>query len=162
MTELSDQLKHFSRNSKVAEAVFKSFVTRLRTRNQVYARALRRRVAKEQGQNYPLEAYCEVLAGLGRMGLGDVVKNTRGRVVALRNVVTTLQSIGEVALAGSDRVRLVKWGKSRALESVPKLVESNVVLTFVMHGLPINVSLPRGLVSEDLTQIVTKLNELAV
>lgn len=162
----TEQLKHLAKTNPVATAIFQSFVNRERTRSVLFTRILRRRLIQEGSGAFPIGDVAEVLSTLAKLGFGEVQKSSRGTVLSLKNITTTLQSIGQVALSNNGNVDLTHWQRRNkatplVADTTPKTTPG-VVLTIMMHGKPVNVSIPKGLQAGDLTQIVTKLNELAL
>lgn len=90
-------LKDLAHKSKAANDVFHVFATRERTRNQVTVESLQARMT-EEGFKHSNEEYGNVLKALADLGFGKIKTGRKGRIVALVEIKTTLQSIGEAAV----------------------------------------------------------------
>lgn len=154
-----EQLRELYKSSQVAAAVLDSFSKRERDRDNIKLRALIRRMQKD-GYEYVSDEYADVLEKLAKLELGTLEKNSRGRVVGLKNIVTPLQSIGESA-QGSE-IYLTPWQKPKRVLKVGKKESMPLVLTFVLSGKTINISIPRDLEPDAVSRLISSLNQAAV
>lgn len=160
-------LQEIARSSEAANAVFHLWAARKRARHQVTIHSLAQRM-RQEGFNFTPQEYAQVIEKLGKLGLGNVEKDRRGRIRALKGVNLTLQSIGSVAVGGKKSLDKFSQRKSyqelvtKAQESVKaavahKPVEFSVLMTVVVNGKPINLNVPRNLSTEEIANLIERL-----
>lgn len=102
-----EQLKKEANSNPVAKDVFTMFASRKRARQNVQVDALERRMIKE-GFSHPKEAYRSVLKFLVGVGFGKLDLGPGGKVRGIKELRTTLQSIGSAAYGEVAKVRNFK------------------------------------------------------
>lgn len=106
-------------NSPVFSAVMHKFALRERARAQVTLHSLVQTMHNEGFEHDRLE-YAEVLKVLGKLGLGRVEYDNKKRLIALKDIKTSLQSIGMAAVSKSDKLSKVRFqNRFKKLPEVP-------------------------------------------
>lgn len=138
-----DKLRTEGKSNPAAGAVFLVWSQRQRARASVTLSALYATM-KEEGFPISTDKLQGVLAFVASLGLGTLVKNHKGQIIALTNVRNTLQSIGEAAMNGSpklasfnQRVRFTALPAATKAEiSIPKAPEE---AQKVLLGMPVKL-----------------------
>lgn len=158
------------------KAVFKAFAARERTRQQVTLDSLFITMMRE-GSAYARDQYAEVLKTLAHLGVGTLELDSKKRVVALKNIKITLQSIGMAALGTRskldkfipdpafiklpviDQKEEVKMEQQQQKIQPPKEVKKAfaAALTVNFDGGPVTFPLPRQLTAEEISELLAKL-----
>lgn len=175
MAAVVEALKKKVAEDKTARDVFHVMSLRERARNVVTLGGLDQRMKKE-GFNYEKGDYVTVLKFMASLGFGKLETDSRGRVTALKDIKTTLQSIGEVAMGLNAELHPWKQRNkfrvlsSPTLKAVPKAVEPEaaptlsipVSLTVVINGKAVNVALPNNLNERDVADLVMRFREKSI
>lgn len=103
-SEVHTKLMTEAARNPVFMAVAQGFAIRERTRNQITIHSLTQKMTKE-GFNYKREDYIKVLYFLHGLGFGSLKLSSRGKLLALKNIETTLQSIGMAAINGKEPLK---------------------------------------------------------
>lgn len=93
-------LKELSSKSKAASDFFHDCALRERTRGQITLMGLKLRM-KRSGFEYSTAEYANILKAMADCGFGTLRLDSKGKIFALINVKTTLQSIGRAVVSGS-------------------------------------------------------------
>jgi hypothetical protein len=101
--ETVQKLTNEAKVNPVWNAVAHVFALRERARSQVTVTALEQRM-KDEGFEFGREDYENVLKLLASVGVGKLVRDTKGRINALVDIKVTLQSIGKVAAGAATEV----------------------------------------------------------
>lgn len=104
--QIIQALKNEAKTNPVAASVFTVWGSRHRARNQVTIQALSYRM-KDSGFQYEASDYVKVLKVLITLGLGTPM-TVGGRLVGIRDVKMTLQSIGKAAMQGGESLEMFK------------------------------------------------------
>lgn len=168
---LIETLKKEAATNKAANAVFHVFALRQRARRNVTVHSLEQRMKKE-GFDFSPNEYSGVLKTLAGLGFGKLQTDHKGRVKALTDVNTTLQSIGSAACG--QRVTLTGL-KSRnkfttmvvtkmdaaptaeIFKKVAPVPQVDLRLSLAINGKPVSISVPENLTAEEITGIILKL-----
>lgn len=166
--EAISTLKKEVAQNPAASAVFHVFATRQRARHMVSLRALSQRMEKEGFDFSPTE-YSKVLRLLSDCGFGKLEKNKRGKVTALVEVKTTLQSLGAAVLGQQKKVDAYHRRQmykdvvavSQAVKKSPQTLtvypyraSSTVSITLTINGKPIIVPIPGELTPEEIAGLI--------
>lgn len=164
--QIIERLRTRATKDTAANAVFYVWSCRQRARNQVTMHALEYKM-KAEGFNFTSRQYGAVLEELASLGLGKLEKDSRGRVTALKDVKTTLQSIGQVAVgqklelaAFKEKSKFTELSeKVSTLSAIATQVKDPVLqfpvsLTVVVNGKPVNFRIPPGLSAEEISKLV--------
>lgn len=163
--EIVGSLKKYAAENAVANDVFCAWAMRQRARNQVTMAALYQKM-KINGFNHKYEEYEGLLKFLGALGLGRLELDKRGKVIALKEVKMTLQSIGEAACGGKEKLkgfkprnkfsRLISKPKTLVTTSVqqPKTFERDIEIVVTLEGKPIRINMPKSLSAEQIAGII--------
>lgn len=128
-TQVIDTLRKEAQNDPFANAAFMVCAVRPRARFRVTLDGLKQRMVKEGFKDFDNERAARFLGLLANLGFGRLEKDAKGRVVALTDIRTTLQSIGKAALG--EEVSLDKFRKRNRytkLAEVPKAAMAAVDL----------------------------------
>ena len=151
------------------------FASRQRARHQVTVRALYYRMAKE-GFTYPKHAYATVLERLAALGVGELARDSRGKIRSLKNVRVTLQSLGNAVLQGDNTLRVYKKRNRyqklpatvtplrRPTPVLPSIATKPPVLgltriTLAINDKSIGVDLPSNLTTAELAAFLSSWQE---
>lgn len=166
-------------SNPVMNDVMSLFASRQRARQEVTLRALYYKMYKE-GFSHRREAYAQVLQRLAELGVGEIQKNYRGRIVALKNVRITLQSLGKAVLQGGMVLRTMR--RRNRYQSLPTTANANPTapvipitrapkpkateiamgatkLTVLYCGKNVGIDLPTGLTAKQLVGLMSALVE---
>lgn len=172
--QLIEALKSATSTNKCMEAVLIMWAHRERARHQVTVHALYQRMRAEGFTEYNAEEYRKVLGEIGKLGFGKIKYDKSGRVTALVELKTTLQSIGKAATGVESSFEIYnrrnQYGKlandvidnasvSDVQKASPAVLSTSVVLTFILDGKPVNVSVPSGFTAEEVGRIVERFQE---
>ena len=172
-------LRREAARNPVVNDVCHMFAQRKRARHQVTIRALSLRM-KAEGFKHSDKEYGTVLKLLADTGFGTLQKNNRG-VLALVNVKTTLQSLGQAVIGNTQELKarklrhtfsalapiaqMVKEEKA-APESTPKQMTvypyratGSVSITLTVNKKPIIIPLPSTLTPEEIASLIKHFQE---
>jgi hypothetical protein len=162
------KLKKAAHTNGVFEAVLRMFAKRQRARADVTIGALAQRMKKE-GHNFEPKDYEPVLKCLADLGFGRLECDKNGRIKALREVKTSLQSIGLVATSNATKLEhfnqrnkfesLVAKEETinRIWDSAPS-VGARLNIAFSINDKVVNMEVPRSLTLDEVNALITKLN----
>lgn len=164
------KLKAEAANNPVAYAVFKMWSERKRTRHQVTVAALKQRM-DSMGHNYTKGEYTHLLVILANLGFGKLVTGPKGRVIGIKGIDLTLQSMGSAAVSGSVKPGLKtqtprnRFRKLATNEEVLNRVwdapsiDSAIHLAFSINGKLVNIDVPKEFTAEELASLVARIKE---
>lgn len=153
-------------------AICHVFAIRERARQQVTLDSLAVRM-KTEGYKFERKDYGRALSFLALMGIGYIEHDKENNVVALKNIRTTLQSIGQVGVGDKKVLKtfqpdiefkdlpLPKIERVAAVKVPTKpMMEPNktyrAFLTVMFDGTPVPFELPKGLTTKDLSTLLTE------
>lgn len=164
-------------SSKTFNSMCHVFALRERTRRQITLGSLQASMMKE-GFKFTKQQYAEELKFMANLGIGKLVLNKKGSVVALSNVLVTLQSIGLAAMTGVKELAAFKpaakfksldeiFKTSAQVKPLPKLLEKKsppvakpddfqAYLTLVMDGKIIQYDLLPEFSTKELFSLMAK------
>lgn len=105
--QVIETLKRETPNNKTLSDTMLSFASRDRARHAVTLTGLMNRM-KNEGFEHARDEYARVLQLLAHLGIGKLDVDPKGQIRALKDVRTTLQSIGEAALNEDGKLELAK------------------------------------------------------
>ena len=161
------QLRERAQKDPVFNAVCTRFAIRERARAQVTIASLRLTMGRE-GFHYPTAKYESILSFLASLGIGKLQKEN-GKIKALVEVKTTLQSIGAAALNSAQSLQAFSPGNT--FEPLPLTTSvkptqkdvtlnkprlHNAILTVTINDKEIEFPLPRAISSEELGYILSE------
>lgn len=175
--QLIEALKHEATTNTTSNAVLHMWALRERARHEVTIHGLSCRMKKE-GFTHDKKDYEPLLRRMADLGVGKLKVDGKGRIVALVEVKTTLQSIGK-AVCGNQFKALEPYKSKNRYVSVPKPVPNNIEklypaqkvlvstptsvsqeplrLTFTLNTHPVTVSIPSDLSNDDVSQLIGRL-----
>lgn len=173
--EVVEKLMNEAKTNPASSAVFHAFGLRHRTRNEVALSALYHKMRKE-GFNFTKDEYLPVIKLLGNLGIGELDVSARGRIKGVKNLKSTLQSIGQIACG--QRImpqpfksrRTMMTGTRRATRIVrkPKILSSQIktsqtlesqmglTLEVNLNGRLLHLPLPKNLNVQDLQVLIDR------
>lgn len=165
--EVAALLKAEAASNPVFNAVCMAFAIRERARQQVTIQTLKATMAKE-GYKFPTEEYAKILTFLSSLGIGRLDRNAKNKVRGLKDIKVTLQSIGRVATSEGvtkmDRLNVkntfTKLKADEKEQEVSKVLNPPVYpasLTVTIDGAPVSFPLPKGLTTDQLGTLLTKI-----
>lgn len=173
-------LRREAARNPVVNDVCHVFAARKRARHQVTVRALSLRMKKEGFAHKDAE-YAEVLSLLSDTGFGTLEKDRKGRVVALKNVKTTLQSLGKAVIGQKQELealhlrnkfsalapaaQLIKQAKvtpiapntsplPAQLAVYPYRATGSISITLTINKKPVIIPLPATLTPEEIASLI--------
>lgn len=164
MTQIQvvETLKKEIDSNPVVSDVLHVFAMRKRTRAVVTLHSLVQRM-KNAGFNHERSEYITVLKVLANIGLGKLDVDSRGKVRALKDIKTTLQSIGQAAIQQADN--LVNFHQRNKFHKInPEVIGlrrvaptgTDVSLKVLINGKEVSVSLSKELTPEEIGTLVSK------
>ena len=166
-TDIVESLKKEAKDNPVFSAVAHVFAVRQRARQEVTMKRLLAKM-KAEGFSYTESDYSPVLKFLAHLGFGRLETNAKGQVLALRDIKTTLQSIGAVACGEKGKLqsfnkrhqfgRLIDRPKAvrKNREQLPKVEESpTVFFSVTLKGKPVKVELSSDMTSEEIADLIS-------
>lgn len=162
--EIIQALQSEAKANPASNAVFHVFAIRKRARNTVTLTALYNRMRREQF-NYSKQEYLPVIKKLVSLGLGTGVYNKRSRLIGVKDLETTLQSIG-VAACGDTNADL---GKFKPRNKFSKVIHKNQIpalaalrtaflnIEVAVNDKKIQIPIPKDLSTEDLAALLNRL-----
>lgn len=169
-------IRNEAAKNPVLNAVCHVFAIRERARQQVTLSTLRITMSRE-GYNHTTEQLQEVLKFFGDLGLGKIERNSKGAIVALKGIKSTLQSIGLAGISKKDA--LDKFEPSHAFKALtPDLQRPNrvaaaaaptkkapaelpselkVSLTVDLNGTPVTFNAPTGIAPAELCLMLSQM-----
>lgn len=160
MNKTIETLKNEAKQSQAFNAVCHVFALRKRTRFTLAINSLTQKM-KNEGFNYTRKEYENVFKSLHSAGIGEIVKNQSGRIVGMKNIKNTLQSIGKAA-CGEETTFIASPTKPvKAIPIASPMIERRVndelSLIVRLDGRPITLGLPKDLDARDLSKLILKL-----
>lgn len=120
-TQMIATLRTEAEKNPVVNDTLHAFALRERARHIVTLTGLANRMRKE-GFTHMKEEYSTVLRLLAKLGVGKLDLDAKGRVRSLKDVRTTLQSIGLAATGGADALKANKQRNRFGKVAVKKTV----------------------------------------
>lgn len=174
-SQIIESLKLAAQKDKATDAVLHVFAMRERARAQVTMSALEQKMRAERF-SFDRQDYVRVLKLLAELGLGRLDTDTRGRVRALKDIKTSLQSIGAAACGQStklDRFKMrnkfskitagvVKEKLAAPVEVPAPQKEAGVTaigLTVSINGKMMTVSVPKDLTAQEIALLVGRFQD---
>jgi hypothetical protein len=153
-----ETLKKEANENPAANALFHVWALRHRARNQVTMRALNLKMTKE-GFKFDTALYERTLKLLSQLGFGRVEYDKNGNVKALKDIRVKLQSIGK-ATVGTGR-KLVNFKQKNKFDSieVKPIQKPSVILTCVVNGKAVNMTLPPSMTFDEIATIMLKFQD---
>lgn len=115
--DIVNRLRKEVESNPVFNAVMHKFALRERARAQVTLHSLTQTMTNE-GYKYKREEYVGVLKTLGALGVGRLEFDSKNRLVALKDIKITLQSIGKAAIGGGEQLNNTKF--QRRFKNLPQ------------------------------------------
>lgn len=159
--QLIEQLKVKAEKSEVLRAIIDVFSKRERTRSTVTVPALSNKL-KANGTAFSREDCRAALKDLANLGLGSAIKDSRGNIQGLKNIILNLNQIGN-EVKGSPYV-LPKHGLKQPNVGRPAILRKapenrpNVSITVSFHGKPLTLDIPKGFNGKDISDLISTLS----
>lgn len=167
--EMIEMLKQEATKNEAFKAVCLMWALRERARSQVTVTALSARMKKE-GFNFSKTRYKDILKFLASTGLGRLDSSPSGDIRSLKEIRVSLQSLGKSVCTGSKELKNIQ--KRNRYHKVPvtehtrvatpapiRHKNSSVVLTFMINGKAINISVPQDLTPIEIGTLVARFQE---
>lgn len=187
--KLSESLKTLQKQSvehRVVNDVLHVFAVRKRARSMITIRGLAARMKAEGFEEHSDDDYRKVLKLLAEAGFGKLEMDTKGRVVALKDIRVTLQSIGKAVL--NEEVKLKGFTPRTKYEKVPtdsanppvlpqtpasqkkqeitearngsRTISMPLNISFDMGaGKPVVITLPKGLSQDEIALLISQFSD---
>ncbi len=166
-------LKKVVESDKAASAVFHVFALRKRARHMVTILGLMQRM-KAEGFEYSRGQYEAILKIMAEHGFGKLEKDPKGQVTALKDIKTTLQSLGKAVLSQDEKLKGFKQrnrfndlvATAEAIRTNPEAiavrpfrVSGTVSITLSINGKPIIIPVPSDLTPEETAGLINRLQD---
>lgn len=179
-THAIDLVKQEAAKNPAANAALYVFALRKRTRHQVTLTSLVSRMKAEGFENFKAEDYAPLLKIMANAGFGKLATDAKGRVKGLKDINTTLQSIGAAAVSDVKGIAMLdkasprhRFGKlsvptvkapTKAVEApkAPVQVERRAVerpgigITISINGKTLSVPVPSNFTADEIASLVSK------
>lgn len=163
-------LKKEAMSDKMMRDIFHVMSLRERARNIITVGGLDQRMKKE-GFNYERADYVKFLKFMASVGFGKLETDSKGKVLSLKDIRITLQSIGEAAMG--QNTKLIPWKQRNKYQPLPeqpkpqapqKASADNVTgfpvsLTVVVNGKPVNFRIPKELTEWEIADLVVRFRD---
>lgn len=113
------KLREFAGKSPAFSAMAHAFAMRERTRQQITIHSLIASMVKE-GYNFTKDEYRQALTFMANLKLGNLERDRKGQVSALKGITYTLQSIGLASVSKKDS--LAKNSVGTPFRQLPSIV----------------------------------------
>lgn len=180
-----ESLKNKAQTNACANAVFHVWAVRQRARNMVTMASLTQKMTEEKF-TFPRAEYEQFLKFLGGLGLGTLEVSRTGRVVALKNIKISLQSIGLSAVGHKEALQVFRTRKrferlpivtgasmpsaekaseKKAPTSIQTVAtpientESGVIIRLMVRGKPLELAPNPEWTTEDLVSLIERLRD---
>lgn len=169
--EVIQVLKKEAETNPVANAVFHVFAIRRRARNSITIIGLTQKM-KVEGFDFDTQKYADILRLLASLGFGKLDIDSKGKVRALKEIKTTLQSIGKVACGDKESLRNFKVRnkfidmpvrKNQDPDS-PKEVHTlglrttQMNLALSINGKIVTIPVPKNLTTNEIALLIAGFN----
>lgn len=153
-------------SNPVFKALCQVFSERQRTRQDITMRNLTGIMA-ERGYNFHRDQYEGCLVFLASLGIGKLDRGARGRISRLTGIRISLQSIGKAALMEGQSLKrftpAIKFSKLPEIKEpktapIAKRYKASVVIQ--MEGNDLKLSIPGGVLQDQLGEFITNLHKL--
>ncbi len=168
--DVIEALKVKAKESPAANAVFHMWAIRQRARHSVTVTGLSAKM-KAEGFTFKDDEYRDLLSLLSRLNLGRLEKGPKGKVWALRELKTSLQSIGNAAVSGTGDLKAFRQRNRFARLTTPapaavlepkKGITTGEPIRIMMQvaNTPVEVSLPSGATAQEIAGIIARFQEV--
>lgn len=143
------------KENPAADAVMHSWALRKRARSTVTLGALHKRMQAE-GFQFEYEEYKRILKLLAHSGIGKLELDSKGEPVALKEIRTTLQSIGKAACEGKSVLKATGFKPQALPQKAPQLVSvTGIVVKIGSRSIVIFV--PENASGRELSTLLVRL-----
>lgn len=161
--QLIQSLKSETAKNPIFKAVMYMFAMRKRARYRVSISALTQKM-RQEGFSYPKEDYARVIKFLIDHKLGEQELNRNGRLIGIKGLTLTLQSIGQAAC--SDVYILRDFKKRNGYEELPVVTPpivqhvikagkiGNMSIQLDVNGREYKVTIPEDTDSQDVAKMI--------
>lgn len=157
--ELVEKLRKEAQVNKAFNAVCHIFALRQRARKEIYINSLMQKMEKE-GFRFEKADYVKVLQFLASLGIGKLYTDHKGRVMGLKEIHTTLQSIGSSACADGSLKGFKFRNKFKPIASpVTSYIASNIKLQMPVGSRHVTVDIPKEMTSEEIALLIEALKD---
>lgn len=177
-----ERLGKEAKTDKALDAFLHDCALRERARGQLTLEGMDLRM-KKAGFTFDKSDYVRILNLLGELGFGSIVKDTKGRTTALKDIRIALQSIGKAALgqptklstfrkrvrykpiaatmpnAISAPVEITKAPKYGAGATAKQGKGFPVSITVLVNGKPVNFRVNDDLDAHDLADVILRFRD---
>jgi len=99
-----EKLRDLAESNQTAHDMFVNFALRQRARGQITVAALHQKMHRE-GFNHSRQDYAVVLVRLQELGIGELVRSSRGRLIGINKISIKLQDLGRAVIEDQGSVR---------------------------------------------------------
>lgn len=155
-------LRKEAAGNKAANALFHAFAVRQRARFRINMNTLVVKM-KHEGYEYSSSDYAPVLKLMADLGFGSLDIDSKGRIKGLKDIKTTLQSIGKAACGemgylspSKHRNRFLKIGTVQREAPKPTAIKSleEINISMSVGGKQVKVSMPGDLDPLEIARII--------
>lgn len=158
--DIIETLKQKASQNQATNDVLHAWAARERARQSVTVEALTHRM-KREGFKHTREDYAEVLKTMADLGIGQLVKDSKGRISALKDVKTTLQSLGSAVVGTAANLKSFRarnrYRKMPHNQAPAPAASKSVVITVYLGQKALPIPVPKDLTSEEIADLVEAL-----
>lgn len=162
--EMIEQLKQEAKANKVSNAVFHVLAMRRRARHNITLNGLQQRM-KAEGFDYKPADYIPAIRLLAKLGFGQLDVDSLGKIRGLKDIKTTLQSIGVAAVGNAaDLANYRRRLKFQPLtqEQAKVVADYSVVPAAVgikveVNGKSLDITIPGNFSSKEIVGLLDKI-----
>lgn len=163
LKEVIVELQKEAANNPASNAALHVFALRTRTRNRIDLNSLYARMKREGFTNFTRDDYVPLVKTMAKLGLGVIVQNRINRIVGIKDIKYTLQSLGAAAIGKVEQLQNYPV-RSRFISLVPKAAPapkpmklSAVSLEISINGKSVKIAVPEDLNQQDLAMLISRL-----
>ncbi len=164
-----EALKREAEVNPASKAALMVFAVRKRPRSTLTLVGLEHRMQRE-GFKYEKAQFVSLLTAMANVGIGDPVKDAKGKIVGLKNIHTTFQSIGNAVCGDGQELETFKLRnkfnkiptprRPQVIPKPPSIAETTKGLTvnleIYINGKSVRIPVPTDLTNEDIMTLISR------
>lgn len=168
--EIVSKLRERTKTNKAFDVIMHVFGLRERARSILTIDGLAQRM-KANNFNFDYKDYVATFQFLAELGLGQLVTNSKGKVIALKGIKVSLQSMGKAACG--QNIPLDNFTKRNIYENIipaapvskPEVLQKaeedqQMSITIQVRDIPIMLKIPSRTSTHDLAVMIDTIRKL--